>query len=306
MLLFNIDVKSNKRLQNWWNKYCLVIGKLGRDRIGISAAAIAYFTFFSLIPILIVTIWLFSLWGGESLKSFVINGIPEVVPVSGEFLERLLEEAMSIRSWGFIGIIPLAWTGTTLFYLIEQVINFVWTFPSKGIWKGRLWGSAIVFAFLMFAVFQPVVVYFYNLFIKIFDVNGNPTILWLFASLDRWLLMFFIYAIIYYFTLTKKVAVKYAVISSIVATVGTVLLEYFFVKYVTFSRIFQLYRLIADVMFLLFWFYLMGYIILIGAEVGYFFYHIDRGDLWDELAKFNDQCGTRGWKGSQELLQKED
>jgi membrane protein len=302
MRLFNIDGIWKK----WYDKGCLILAKLGNDRLGISAAAIAYFTFFSLIPLLLVFMWLFSLWGADSLKEIIMHGIPKLVPVSGEFLEHLLEEAMSIKTWGFLGIIPLAWTGTSLFYLVEQMVNSVWGFPSKGIWKGRLWGTAIVFAFLLFAVFQPVLLYIsrlFNLFEKMLGIQGNSLMVWILSGIDRWLLMFVVYSVIYYLAPTRRIRVKYAVASAAVATLGTILLEWIFVTYITMGRIFQLYRVIADVMFLLFWFYLMGYIILIGTEVGYFLYHIDRGDLWDELNKFSDRCRIKRGTGGEDVFQ---
>ncbi len=304
MLLFDEGTIIGK----WLHKGCLVVSKIGNDRLGISAAAIAYFTFFSLIPLLLVFMWLFTLWGAHSLKELIMNGIPKFVPLSGDFLDKLLAEALSVKSWGFLGIIPLAWTGTSLFYLIEVVINSVWGFPSKGFWKGRLWGSAIVFIFLLFAVFQPVIFYISHLltmFENVLGIKENSIFVWVFASLDRWTLMFVIFAVIYYMTPTKRMHVKYAFASAVVASVGTIFLEWIFVKYISVGRIFQLYRVIADVMFLLFWFYLMGYIILIGAEVGYFLYHIDRGDLWDELAQFSDRCRFTGGPGGKGVFQEE-
>jgi len=294
-------------LGKWIRRLCQIFTKIGDDRIGISAAAIAYFTFFSLIPLLLVFMWLFTLWGADSLKDIIMNGIPKFVPVSGDFLESLLSEAMSVKSWGFLGIIPLAWTGTSLFYLIESVINFVWGYPSKGLWKGRLWGGILAFIFLLFAVFQPVLFYIshlFQMFEKALGVEGGA-IVWVLAGLDRWMLMFVIFSVIYYMTPTRKIHLKYAIASAVVATLGTILLEWLFVKYAYVSRIFQLYRVIADVMFLLFWFYLMGYVILIGAEVGYFLYHIDRGDLWDELAKFSDRCRFDSRPDGTEIFQEE-
>ncbi len=303
MLLFDESTFIGK----WLYKGCLIVSKIGSDRLGISAAAVAYFTFFSLIPLLLVFMWLFTLWGASSLKDLIINGIPKFVPLSGNLLDRLLEEALSVKSWGFLGIIPLAWTGTSLFYLIEVVINSVWGLPSKGFWKGRLWGSVIVFIFLLFAVFQPVIFYVSHLlaiFENVLGIKEDSVFVWVFASLDRWILMFIIFTVIYYMTPTKRVHVKYAIVSASVSSVGTIFLEWIFVKYIAMGRIFQLYRVIADVMFLLFWFYLMGYIILIGAEVGYFLYHIDRGDLWDELSQFSDRCRFRGGSGGKKVFQK--
>ncbi len=303
-----LSSKIKHTVESWYRIVCLILAKIGNDRVGISAAAIAYFTFFSLIPLLLVFMWFFSLWGAESLKELIMRGIPQFVPVSGQFLENLLKEALSIKSWGFLGMIPLAWTGTSLFYIIEQMVNYVWGFPSKGIWRGRLWGSGIVFAFLLFAVFQPVLFYisrFMMLFERFLGISGDSFVVWMMAGADRWLLMFFIYAIIYYLAPTRKVQIKYAMVSAVVATLGTIFLEWMFVKYITLGRIFQLYRVIADVMFLLFWFYLMGYIILIGAEAGYFFYHIDRGDLWDELSKFGDRCSTQWGKSGKEVFSEE-
>jgi len=302
MRLFNIDSTKKK----WYYRSCLILSKISNDRLGISAAAIAYFTFFSLIPLLLVFLWFFSLWGADSLKAIVMNGIPKLVPISGDLLERIVQEAMSIRLWGFLGIIPLAWAGTSLFYIIEMMINSVWGFPSKGIFKGRLWGTVVVFVFLLFAVFQPVLLYVsrvFQLFEQMLGVSSNSFIVWMFSGMDRWLLMFAVYSVIYYMTPAKKVGVKYAMISSTVATIGTVILEWIFLSYITVGKFFQMYRLIADVMFLLFWFYLMGYIILVGAEVGYFVYHKNRGDLWDELAKFSDKCSLAGREDSQKLLQ---
>lgn len=264
-----------------------VSAKLGKDDLAAMAAAISYFAFFSVIPLLIVVMWVMSLFSGDSIRAFIVSQLPKIVPVSGELLEELLKDAYSIQKWGFLAILPLAWTGTSLFAIMERAINRIWGFPSKGIWKGRIWGAALVFVLILLVVLQPALLYiagFWHWLIETLGVSPADGFR-IFGSLDRWIVMWAVYFVIYLVAPSRPTGVKYALVSGAVATIGTWLAQWIFVTYLVHGRFALLYRLITDVMFLLLWFYLTAYIILLGAEVGYFLYHLDRGDLLYELEK---------------------
>lgn len=110
-----------------------VIKKFGDDHAGRLAALIAYYAFFSLMPLLLVfvTILGFVLADDPDLQERLVDSALSQYPVLGDQIER---NVSSIEGNGFalvVGIAVTLWAGLGAMSAAEQAMNAVWDVPAR-------------------------------------------------------------------------------------------------------------------------------------------------------------------------------
>ena len=119
------------------------------------AAALAYYTMFSLFPLLLAVIAVGSFFlEGELVQQQVVRSVTQVVPISEEVilsnLERVLERRGTV---GGVGLLGLLWSGTGVFTVLVNHLNRAWRdAESRGFLHQRLMGLGIGLIGLMAAL----------------------------------------------------------------------------------------------------------------------------------------------------------
>ena len=115
----------------------------GKDKIPKYSAALAYTTVFSLGPLLIVIIFLCSLFfGQEATQGRIYTEMQQFVGKDAALQLQTIIQNASLSGKGtlaaIIGIVTLLFGATTVFAEIQDSINSIWGLkakPSKGLWK---------------------------------------------------------------------------------------------------------------------------------------------------------------------------
>jgi membrane protein len=124
------------------------------------SAAIAYYAFFSLFPLSLALIAVFSLvLGIEGVEQDLITGLKEQIPVlaeaDDEFLSNFFESISTGRTaGGVVAIIGLFWVSQQVFSAIRKSINVIWGInKTRPFLTERLMDLALMFgaATLLFA-----------------------------------------------------------------------------------------------------------------------------------------------------------
>ena len=124
------------------------------------SAAIAYYAFFSLFPLSLALIAVFSLvLGIEGVEEQVITGLQEQIPVLAEaddaFLKNFFESIKGGRTaGGVVAIIGLFWVSQQVFSAVRKSINVIWGINKpRPFFTERLMDIALMFgaATLLFA-----------------------------------------------------------------------------------------------------------------------------------------------------------
>ena len=92
------------------------------------AGGIAYWTLFSLFPLALAGIAIFSyVYTTPEEQDRIVEGIIELVPVSKDYLAGLIQEITRAReTLGVLGIVGLLWAGTAVFSAVRKGINHAW------------------------------------------------------------------------------------------------------------------------------------------------------------------------------------
>ena len=92
------------------------------------AAGISYWTIFSMFPLCLAVISIWSFFNPKiSEETKIIGYFAEAIPVSSVYLKNLLDEVISSRgTLGIVSLIGLSWTGLAVFSAIRKGINHPW------------------------------------------------------------------------------------------------------------------------------------------------------------------------------------
>jgi membrane protein len=92
------------------------------------AAGIAYWTLFSIFPLVLAGIAILGfLYVSPEEQSEVVEGVLGLVPVSADYLTSLIEEVSRARgTLGVLAVVGLLWGGTAVFSAVRKGINHSW------------------------------------------------------------------------------------------------------------------------------------------------------------------------------------
>jgi membrane protein len=100
----------------------------GEARAAEAAAAMAYYTMFSLFPLALALIGVGGYFvRGEQIFEEVVTLLTGAIPVSRELIETNIQQILERRGAGsIVGLIGLVWSGSNLFSALAHHINRAW------------------------------------------------------------------------------------------------------------------------------------------------------------------------------------
>jgi len=135
--------KLMKRLKTIWKVIIQSFKNFAEDKIPKYSASLAYTTIFSLGPLLIVIIFLCSIFfGEEAIQGRIYDQIEQFIGHDAALQIQTIIKNASLNNKGtfavIIGIITLILGATAVFAEIQDSINTIWGLkakPKKGLWK---------------------------------------------------------------------------------------------------------------------------------------------------------------------------
>jgi membrane protein len=254
------------------------IGRFTDARGSEAAAAMAYYTLFSLFPLLLALVAV----GGFFLQqprvfNEVVSLLGRAFPISHSLISDNLKQIMQVR--GAIGIVGLAgavWSGTGVFSVLSNNINEAWKdteqrnfLQSRLVALGMAAGLAIL---LVLSVVGSTVVDVLSQIqvplLQRLEVYSSP--IWMAAStVIPWVFTFLLFLALYWWVPTAKVKFSAAFWAALVVTVVWEAASSLFAFYVSsgLARYKIVYGSLGSVAALMFWIYLSSWIVIFGAHL---------------------------------------
>ncbi|MBG0770168.1 MAG: YihY/virulence factor BrkB family protein [Anaerolineaceae bacterium] len=255
----------------------MAVQRFGVERGPEASASLAYYTFFSIFPMILVIIVVGSYFVDQNVvQNQLLNLLQGVIPGAKDLvignIERVLQQRGAVT---LFALFSLVWSAINMFNILAKNINRA--FPKAIVpdfFKGRLMGFVMFAALGLLVLLAVGITTVVGLIpaIKI-PINGkslHETLLWQIGSfllpIGFNTLMFWA---MYYLVPQVKVSRKASLISALVAGATWDMLNNAFTWYLS-SGLDQ-YRLVygsvGTVVALLFWVYLTGTIMLLGAHL---------------------------------------
>ncbi|HET9227850.1 MAG TPA: YhjD/YihY/BrkB family envelope integrity protein, partial [Thermoanaerobaculia bacterium] len=120
----------------WWKTLRQVITNWGVHRCSAQSAALAFYTIFSLAPVLVVVITLAGVvWGEEAVRGQIRDEFQGLMgPEAAVLIENVIKSAArpaSGRIAAIVGVATLLFGATAIFGQLQDALNTVWAVVPK-------------------------------------------------------------------------------------------------------------------------------------------------------------------------------
>jgi len=244
------------------------------------AGAIAFYTLFSLFPLILGIVSVLSFFGPNSQEeqAKLVESIAAVLPVSSDYIGQQIQSVVRTRAiTGMFSFLALVWASSTAFGAIRKGINAAWGIrKTRPYLKERLIDIALVFGagiVVLVILFSTAAIGVLREVVQALDPQAegiNPGIWQWLSGLITPIISFITFVVLYVFIPNTGVKFRDAWPGALVASVAFYAANWGFVWYVTTygpTTYNLLYGSIGGVVALLTWAYLSSIIVLLGALI---------------------------------------
>jgi membrane protein len=233
------------------------------------AAALAYTTLLSIVPLVMVTFWILSWFPalagtGEILQDFIVkNFVAHSAQVVSEQLNHFLERT-KVLSWS--SLFALAIVAILMIYDMVGAFNSIWKIKMKRhlALSFSFYSMVLLLAPIFFGIFMVFTSYLATLpFVAGIIFLEKPI-----SHLLPYGVAFLVFTFLNWVLPHCTVPFRYAVLAGFITTVLFETVKYFFGLYMSYFPTYQLiYGTLATIPIFLLWIYVSWVIILLGALI---------------------------------------
>jgi membrane protein len=248
-----------------------------KERAHEAATTLAFFTVFSIFPLLLVLIFIGSrVLEISSAQQMIIDSVRDIFPSAEDVVIRNLEAVIQKRGTvGVIAIIGLLWSGGTMFYNLIKNVNRAWVRANnRNYVANRLLAIAIIGIFLLLlwvAIGWNWVITLINQFhFQFLDISLGSLTIWetildFFPTFIRLIIFFSLYRFIPKTKVRNREALTGAIF--VVGALRLVSLGLGFALRHGFLQYELIYGSVSAIITIMIWAYLSSLVILFGAHI---------------------------------------
>ncbi|MBR91856.1 MAG: hypothetical protein CL903_03555 [Dehalococcoidia bacterium] len=269
------------------------------------SASISFYTFFSLFPLLLGLIAVFSLVGPgiDGMEEKLIEALREQIPVlaeaDDEFLGNFFESISKGRGVGsVVAIIGLFWVSQQVFSSIRKNINIIWGIDkTRPFLKERIIDLSLMFGastLLLVSVFISGFLVFIEDLTKII-IPETPDIipvLWKQLALFLpWIFTYIVFLVLYWWLPNVKVRFKEVWLTSLLGAIAFEISKFVFIFYLRnmSGMATNIYGGVSTIIVLMIFIYVSSIILLVGAMLtmrySYYLSNLEQRNQNNKLSK---------------------
>lgn len=254
------------------------IEQFGKARGSEAAASMAYYTLFSLFPLLLALVAAGSFFlDRQNVYQQVVDLVTQAFPISQNLIEENLQQVLKLRgAVGLFGLGVALWSATGVFTVLTRNINRAWTkAPPRGFLRSRLVALGIVGSLALLLIVSllssTVLNVLSNFQVSLVNLEAlYGTLLWTVVSdFVPWLLIFVLFLLLYRWVPNAEVPWSAVFWAALVVAVAWEVAANVFAWYVGsgLARYRIVYGSLGTVVALMFWIYMSSWIIIFGANL---------------------------------------
>jgi len=238
-----------------------VVWRVREKEMSFLAASVAFYAFFSVVPIVILALAVASLVGGEAFENSVVALVGTYLSPEGE---AVVAEALTSPSGRLgasaVGAVALTWSALKIFRAVDVAFDSIYgtenaTSVTRQVVNGAFVLAAIAAGAVLTVGFRVVL---FRLELPYIGVLGwLVTVVGLFAALVP----------VYYVMPPGRFSVREVLPGTATAVVGWLFLQVLFGVYASLAVQYQAYGFLGAVLLFLLWLYFGAVVLLLGAVV---------------------------------------
>lgn len=268
--------------------------QMTRKNISAFAASAAFFLFLSMVPLLMAlcAILPYTSLTAENLIMAILKVVPETM--SG-FVENVVYDVYS-RSAGTITVFAIVtvWSAAKAMLALLQGLNEVYDIEEKRNYLVIRTIACFYTVIMLIAIILSVFIMVFGNVIVNIALKDFPQLhiavqfIMHFRFLFSWCILTLIFAIIYTFIPSEKLRFRKQLPGAAFSAVVWSIASYVFAVYIEYFNGFGTYGNLTTIVILMFWFYMMMYILLVGAHINRYF-----GPVYKFLFGWLDKSGKK-------------
>ncbi len=248
--------------------------RLGEERGAEAAAGMAFYSFFSLFPLLLVLVVVgSSLLKNPHAEAEVLEFLIGMFPFSGELVAKNIEQVLQARgSVGALALVALAWSGSGVFSVLATNINRAWPeTDQRDFLMKRLLALVMLLVLVIILMLLLVLRNIFPLLLSF--VNGGEdqflSRLRYFSSFMIWGTLFVGLLVLYRWIPKRQVPLASGLWGGLAASIALEAATKGFAWYLRsgLAKYNLVYGSLGAIAILLFWIYISSFIILFGTHL---------------------------------------
>ena len=240
-----------------------------------ASAGLAYYSIFSIFPLLLVFIAAGSYFiDTNQVFNVVTQFIQQALPISRQIINENLQQILQARGTaGIISILTLLWSASGMFTNLAYNINLAWTRASRrNFLQNRLVGLWMIVGLIGLIVLSLVLSWVTQRLPHMDIAHASPTyvlLLRIISAFGSWLMIFLVFFALYHWIPTMRVAWNATVWGALLASLAWKAVTAGFTWYVNsrFGSYQLVYGSLGAIVAFLFLIYIISLITLFGAHL---------------------------------------
>ncbi len=252
--------------------FLVFIEKFRDDMIFQKASALSYSTMLSLVPIATLSLSIFSNLKffhstENTVKSFIIHTF---LPTQADLITKYIDQfSKNLSSLNTLSIIGLLLSGVFLLITLENILNSIWKTENRKGWFRPIinyWSVLTLGPLLLGGS-----IYISGRMNALAKISQLSFLTGLFSALSVYAFNILFMFVIYYVMPNTKVKIRSALTGAFVSGISYEILRKYFTHAVSSLVYSKIYGSLAIIPIFMFWLYLVWIVVLIGAEISYYF-----------------------------------
>jgi membrane protein len=259
-------VKTKKLLKNYYIFLRDFLGDLFDDKIGHYASSLSWSTLFSIIPLLVILLWIFTtlpLFDSvyQNIESFIFSTL---LPADSKEIMNYINMFMeNSHKLGYVGIFYVVFAAILFLKNYDFIVNDIFNTPSRTLIEA-------IKTYLLIIIIVPVLLgfsfYFSSLIQGYLDKSSITSGIHLYYFLP-YLMIWMVFYILYHNSANTTITTSSALISSFIASLVWYLSKNAFIFYVVHNKTYaSVYGSISTILFFFLWIYISWAIFLHGLK----------------------------------------
>jgi len=263
-------MKHNFQFKVIFKNYYLFIrdffSDLFDDKLGHYASSLSWSTLFSLIPLLVITLSIFT--SMPMFDDFYANIekliFSNLIPANSELIMKYINNFVeSTDKLGYIGVVYVAFAVFMFFKNYDYIVNDIFNTPCRSFWEALK-------TYLLLLLIMPVLLgasFYLSTFIQSYlDKNSITSMIHIYAFLP-YLVTWMMFYIAYQFSANIHIDSQAAIVSSFIASLIWFLSKIGFVFYVVHNKTYEsIYGSVSILLFFFLWIYISWAIFIHGLK----------------------------------------